>query len=1049
MKKIIDLLISEKTTLILMLIAGISMAVATFIEDKYDTLTARIMVYNAKWYELVFVLLVINMIGIIMKYRLYRKEKLAGFVFHTAFIVMIIGAAVTRYTGFEGSMRIREGQSSNILYSDSPYILVKLNDNGEEKTFEFPVQISSYLENSFSYSFSTESTGPVNIKYKNLVPNAVEVFNENVPEGKNIIELNILTANGVTPVYLYDGEFIQLGSVTLAYNNPTAANAIQITDGNGKLNIVAPFDIKYNEKGRAISDTIFKDSLNTFLKNNIYTMAENVVLFNQFFRSAKKEVISNPSGASGASALILDFEIKGTNQEVAVYGGSSYYARYQPNVIGGMNIDLAYGTKPIELPFSLYLRDFKLDRYAGSMSPSSYESEVTLIDERYNLREDHRIFMNNVLDYEGYRFFQSSYDQDEGGTILSVNHDFAGTWISYTGYFLLTLGFVFALLSKKSRFLWLLRRIVEIENSRKAGITIALLLLGFGSIASAQTGVSKPVSAEHAEKFGKILVQSQSGRFQPANTLAYDVLHKITRQDKFDLPGKGKMNADQVLLDMLVDPEFWKVQEIIYVREKPVREVLGLNNKNAAFRDFFDASNNYKLQNYAEIAFQKKAIDQNKFDKEVIKVDERANIFMLALNGGFLKIFPIEGHPNNKWASANDNESMTILSAQLQIINDDLQLPILNYRNIFHLYISELTKSVNSGDYSRPDKILGYISTIQRQLTPSEIIPTEKMVDVEIHYNESNIFILLRNVYGALSFILLILAFIDILRSKKNKILQFSIKAIIVLLAAAFIYHSYGMILRWYLSGHAPWSNGYEALVLVAWGSILAGFFFVRYIKIALAASGIMAFLMLMTAGHSSYDPQLTNLVPVLKSYWLIIHVATLTISYSFFGASFILGIVNLLINIFRKASNSTRLMEIIKELSYISEVMLAVGIVLATVGTFLGGVWANESWGRYWGWDAKETWALIIVVVYAIVLHLRFVPKLASLYVFNIGAILGFGSVIMTFIGVNYYLSKGMHSYGKGDTPVFPIWAWITILSILALIVIAGIKEHKLKSIK
>jgi len=250
------------------------------------------------------------------------------------------------------------------------------------------------------------------------------------------------------------------------------------------------------------------------------------------------------------------------------------------------------------------------------------------------------------------------------------------------------------------------------------------------------------------------------------------------------------------------------------------------------------------------------------------------------------------------------------------------------------------------------------------------------------------------------------------------------------------------MGLRWYITGHAPWSNGYEALLLIAWGALLAGFSFAKNSKITLAATTLLSFLVLMTASHSSYDPQLTNLQPVLKSYWLIIHVATLTISYGFLGLGFILGIMNLFIYLFKTKNNNIRLDLFITENTYIIEMNLIIGLILATIGTFLGAVWANESWGRYWGWDAKETWALIIIITYSIVIHIRFIPKFNDKFVFNVASVLGFASVIMTFVGVNYYLSKGMHSYGASDTPVFPAWAWGTIFAIFILIIVAGIKE-------
>jgi ABC-type transport system involved in cytochrome c biogenesis permease subunit len=174
--------------------------------------------------------------------------------------------------------------------------------------------------------------------------------------------------------------------------------------------------------------------------------------------------------------------------------------------------------------------------------------------------------------------------------------------------------------------------------------------------------------------------------------------------------------------------------------------------------------------------------------------------------------------------------------------------------------------------------------------------------------------------------------------------------------------------------------------------------------------------------------------------------VATLTISYGFLGLGFFLGLINLVVILFKNPKNQERLDLILMELTCINEMNLSIGIILATIGTFLGGVWANESWGRYWGWDAKETWALVIVIAYTLVLLIRFIPKMKSVYAFNVASVLGFASVIMTFVGVNYYLSKGLHSYGAGDTPVFPVWAWGIILSLLVLIIASGIKESRVK---
>lgn len=473
---------------------------------------------------------------------------------------------------------------------------------------------------------------------------------------------------------------------------------------------------------------------------------------------------------------------------------------------------------------------------------------------------------------------------------------------------------------------------------------------------------------------------------------------------------------------------------------------MGITGKYVAFNDFFNDKKEYKLQSFAETAFRKPDAERNKFDKEIIKVNERLEVFLMAFQGNILDIFPVQNSENNKWVSWDDQLAQQPLTGPLRIINDDLQLPVLNYMGIMRSYFMEVINATKTADYKRANKLLGYLKSIQRQSAAADIIPSETKIKREISYNKSNIFINLKNVYGLLSVLLLFLAFVDNLRSKKSKVLTWSLNVCITILAVGFVYHTYGMGMRWYLSGHAPWSNGYEALILVSWASLLAGFSFMRYSKITLAATALLAFFTLMTASHSSYDPQLTNLQPVLKSYWLIIHVATLTISYGFLGLGFVLGFFNMCIYLFKTPKTSKRLSLITKELTHINEMNLTIGLFLATIGTFLGGVWANESWGRYWGWDAKETWALVITIVYTIILHLRLAPKIKGEFIFNVAAIFGFGSVLMTFIGVNYYFTKGMHSYASGDTPVFPMWAWIAIIAVIIFIVIAGFKERSNK---
>lgn len=263
------------------------------------------------------------------------------------------------------------------------------------------------------------------------------------------------------------------------------------------------------------------------------------------------------------------------------------------------------------------------------------------------------------------------------------------------------------------------------------------------------------------------------------------------------------------------------------------------------------------------------------------------------------------------------------------------------------------------------------------------------------------------------------------------------------ILFLAFIAHTGGLGLRWYIAGHAPWSNGYESMIFIGWASMLAGFSFYKRAPIALGATAILTFLILYVAHLSWMNPEITNLVPVLKSYWLTIHVAVITASYGFLALGGFLGILNLIFMLLQTNKNKDRIQLKIKELSRINEATLIAGLYLLTIGTFLGGIWANESWGRYWGWDPKETWAFVTILLYAFVVHMRMIPGLKSLYAFNVGSIFAYFSVLMTYFGVNYYLS-GLHSYAQGDTVPIPNFVYYSVAGLLALAISAYFAERK-----
>jgi len=913
---------------VLILIAfAISIAYATFIENDYGTPTAQALIYQAWWFELLLFFGVINLAGSVFKYKLVSRKKWPILLFHLAFIFIIIGAGVTRYFGFEGSMHIREGESTNQILSESNFISLIANTNGNEVSKITKVQFTPNTYNRYKEIIEIDGK-MLTIENEIFVPNASEA---SVPD-----------ANG----------FRQL---------------VQIPDETGQSEI---------------------DAFTGIITSGNETMRINVF---------------------GGNGRILDPKICQIN---------------------GINVSLSFGPVIRELPFSIYLRDFQLERYPGSNSPSSYASEITLKDPASNIERPFRIFMNNILNYKGYRFFQSSFDQDELGTVLSVNQDYWGTLITYLGYFLMTLGMVFTVFSKNSRFQTIIRLSSKLQSMRQTTkiIGIALILSGMTGSANSVFGAENSKTKDkHIDSFGELLVQDHQGRIEPVNTLASDLLRKISKKDNWE-----GLSAVEFFLDMSANPDKWKSIPIVKVANPELKRILGVSDGFISFNQMFDQAGNYRLNDLVQQSYNKKQTLRNKLDKEIINVDERVNICYQILKGDFLRIFPVPNDDRKTWVTQSTiPETMKKEEADFAT-------------GILQLYYGEVLNSANSGNWSKADEYLGYIKKYQKTYA-ADIIPSSSKISLEIFYNEFNIFGKLSKILGVFGFILLIFHFIHIFKPTAN--LSKYILAGKGLVFAAFLLYTVGLIIRWYISGHAPWSNGYETMIYIGWATLLSGFIFAQRSPISLAVTTVLTSIILMVAGMSWMNPEITNLVPVLKSYWLIVHVAIITASYGFLAMGALLGMLNLILIILRNPKNEKNISFTILEVSYIIEMALMIGLLMLTIGSFIGGVWANESWGRYWGWDPKETWALVTVLIYSIILHLRKIPGLKSIFALSSLALVGLSSVLMTFFGVNYYLS-GMHSYAQGDPPPIPNALYFAIILIIALIIAAWFSEKKMGEI-
>ena len=675
------------------------------------------------------------------------------------------------------------------------------------------------------------------------------------------------------------------------------------------------------------------------------------------------------------------------------------------------------------LPFEVYLEDFILTRYPGSSSPSSYESDLIIYVDGQELKE--KVYMNNVVDVKGYRFFQASFDKDEKGSILSVNRDVYGKNITYAGYLTLALGFLLCFFAPHSRFRMLGRKLKELQKT--AIFLFVFLLPGVpvikaegGSLQMETTVKRLSVDERHASFFGRLSVQSDNGRMLPVNTFSSEILRKLHKEDKF-----GGLNSDQFLLSVLAMPQMWMRVPLIALSNEELAETYGLTNGYCAFSEVFNNKGEYKLQSRLDEVYAKSPASRTSMEKDLLKLDEQVNIFYQIINYQMLNIFPLKGSPSHKWYAAGDDLS--------QFRGKDS----LFVSNIMKWYLSEVQVALQSNDWSKADEVLHMIHVYQEKIGKELVIPDAK-VNAEIKYNKLEIFRWCKIGYLVLGGLLLCCSFLMSFRRKK--FLDVTSTLLSIGIALVFVWQMYGFGLRWYISGYAPWSNSYETMVYVAWATVLAGLIFSRN-RMAFALATIFGGIILFVSGLSWMDPQINPLVPVLKSPWLMFHVAVIVAAYGFFGISSLIGLTNLVLMLFlRKGDGQLMVENRIKELSIINEMALWIGLALMTAGTFLGAVWANVSWGRYWGWDPKETWALITMIVYAIVLHLHLVKRWINLWSFNFLSVVAFLSVLMTFFGVNYFLS-GMHSYGQNDNINH---LFVYIMTGIVLIIALGIAARR-----
>ncbi|WP_265427708.1 cytochrome c biogenesis protein CcsA [Chryseobacterium sp. YIM B08800] len=1108
MKKIQDILISTRTMAVLLLVYAFSMAYATFLENDYGTPAAKALIYEAKWFELIMLLLIINFCGNISRYRLWKREKWPVLVFHLAFIFIFIGGAITRYISFEGQMTIREGETSNEIVTDKQFFKIQIEDKGDVLNYQDVPYLMSPLHKDFkaTYDFHGQQIKVKTLDYVQRKKDSL-VADAN---GAEYLHLVSTAETGRQNIYIKSGETKSINGTLVTFNR-AIDGAVEFKQENGQMLIKTPVDATYMTMATQATGNTAKDQYQPLVLRSLYSINELKLVVPEGLKKGKLIAFEGDKKKDQNVPDAMTIEIEGpkTKQIVELSVERGNPNAYKQVTMDGLNIMVGFGPKIYTTPFAIKLDDFVMETYPGSSSPSAYESHVKIIDE--GKETPYKIYMNNVLNYKGYRFFQASYTPDRMGTLLSVNHDYWGTLISYIGYAFL-FGGMFVMFFWKGTHFWKLNKMLKDINKKRAA-TVVLLFLSLTLSAqkiemhgtndgsgehvhvegdghthevapqqaqpqgNQQNSLAAPltkmriispdeiisrnkISKEHADKFGYLLVQNYEGRIVPINTQALDILRKLYQKDKFKGTDGKYLTAEQWFLSINTDTPSWTMVPLIKVDAKGgkalLKRVKADEDGYTTLMNLFpsDANGNltYILDEEYNTAFRKKSALQSEYDKEVIKLNEKVQIFNEFFSGQFMRIVPVKNDPNHTWHSWLDQKME----------------PDMESQKVMGPYFAEALQAQKTGDWSKADAELKKLSDYQQKWGKA-VVPAKEKVDLEVFINKANINFFLLIFYTIIGGLVFVLGFVELF--KPTKILNNIIKGIIYLGLVGYVVHFLGLIARWYISGHAPWSNGYEAIIFISWIGVSAGMMFyfgfgkpnlgqkaaLSTMKLAskgntsnalIPAAGFMVAVIMMGFAHGAValNPQITPLAPVLKSYWLVVHVAIIVSSYGFFALSMIIAVITLIFYIitnkkqFQMHNDST-----LKELAIVSEMSLTIGLFALTVGNFLGGIWANESWGRYWSWDPKETWAFISIMVYAFVLHMRLVPGLRSRWAFSVATMFAFCSMVMTYFGVNYYLS-GLHSYAAGDPVPIPAWVYIGLATMFTLALVSYFKFVALK---
>lgn len=635
-----------------------------------------------------------------------------------------------------------------------------------------------------------------------------------------------------------------------------------------------------------------------------------------------------------------------------------------------------------QLPFSITLNQFEIIYYKGTLAPMDFISHISVADKDCHRQIQGKVSMNHIFSYQHYRFYQSGYSEDNEGSVFSVSHDPYGIGITYAGYTLLLLSTVFFFFSPQSRFRQLLK-----SPLLHRSLTVILLLFAFSlnsNFLKANSTSPKVLPREVAEHFGDLYIL-YNNRICPLQTFARDFTVKLYGSSSY----KG-LTPEEVLTGWLFYYDSWKNEPIIRIKSNEARKLLEIEGNYARLKDYISTINEYKLE---KMMNHIRSGEQVTDKRGIEEADEKFNIINLVCTGAMMKIFPCRNIAGKtlEWYSQSDQLPQDMDNDKWVFIRKSMS------------YVNEM---IVMKKYNDACLLLEKIKKYQQKECDG-LLPADNKFKAEKIYNQ---FDYSKSVAMACICIGLIcfIYYCHCMASQKRT----SRKAIIILnilLWIVFTYLSAAICLRGYVSNHLPLSNGFETMQFMAWCTLLLTFLLQRKFAMLLPFGFLLCGLTLMVSMLGESNPQITQLMPVLQSPLLSIHVVVIMIAYSLLAFIMLNGVTAVILHQSQKECK-----EQIERLQIISQIILYPAIFLLAIGIFIGAVWANVSWGRYWGWDPKEVWALITMLVYALALHPRSLPWFHRTMFFHVFCIIAFITVLITYFGVNFLLG-GMHSYANG----------------------------------